>query len=55
MLMIVAPFMGLELVDPAVPLLTQLTVERLAGFTGRLCLRRLSEYDNYLEQRGSKQ
>ena len=40
MLMIIAPFMGLELVDPAVPLLAELAVEGLAGFAGRLSLRR---------------
>ena len=43
MLMIVAALMCLELVDPAVPLLAKLAVERLAGFAGRLCLYTPSE------------
>ena len=38
MLMIIAPLVCLEFVDPAVPLLAELTVERLAGFAGGLCL-----------------
>lgn len=36
--------MCLELVDPAVPLLAELTVEGLAGFAGGLCLCKQSEY-----------
>lgn len=43
MLMVIAPLMCLELVDPAVTLLAELTVERLAGFAGGLRLCRLSE------------
>ena len=43
MLMIVAPLMCLKFVDPAVPLLAELAVERLAGFAGGLCLYTLSE------------
>lgn len=43
MLMVIAPLMCLELVDPAITLLAELTVERLAGFAGGLCLCRLSE------------
>ena len=39
MLMIIAPLMSLELVDPAVPLLAELAVEGLAGFAGGLGLR----------------
>ena len=43
MLMIITPLMCLELVDPAVPFLAELTVKGLAGFAGGLCLRRPSE------------
>ena len=43
MLMIITPLVCLELVDPAVPFLAELTVKRLAGFAGGLCLRRPSE------------
>ena len=43
MLMIVASLMCLEFIDPAVPLLAELTVERLAGFAGGLCLYMVSE------------
>lgn len=43
MLMVIAPLMCLEFIDPAVPLLAELTVERLAGFAGGLCLYTLSE------------
>ena len=43
MLVIITPLMCLELVDPAVSLLAELTVERLAGFAGGLCLYTLSE------------
>ena len=39
MLMIITPFMCLELVHPAVPLLAELAEERLAGFARRLCLK----------------
>lgn len=42
-LMIIAPLMCLEFIDPAVPFLAELTVERLAGFAGGLCLYILSE------------
>ena len=38
MLMIIAPLMCFEFIDPAVPFLAELTVERLAGFAGGLCL-----------------
>lgn len=38
MLMIIAPLMCLEFIDPAVPFLAELTVERLAGFAGGLRL-----------------
>lgn len=43
MLMVIAPLMCLELVDPAITLLAELTVERLASLAGGLCLCRLSE------------
>lgn len=43
MLMVIAPLMCLELIDPAVPLLAEITVERLAGFARGLCLYMLSE------------
>ena len=43
MLMIIAPLMCLELIDSAVTFLAELTVERLAGFAGGLCLYKLSE------------
>lgn len=43
MLMIITPLMCLELVNPAVPFLAELTVKGLAGFAGGLCLRRPSE------------
>ena len=43
MLMVIAPLMCLEFVDPAVTLLAELTVKRLAGFPGGLCLHTSSE------------
>ena len=43
MLMVIAPLMCLEFIDPAVSFLAELTVERLAGFAGGLCLYLLSE------------
>lgn len=43
MLMIIAPLMCLEFIDPAVPLLAEITVERLASLAGGLCLHTLSE------------
>ena len=43
MLMVIAALMCLEFIDPAVPFLAELTVERLAGFAGGLCLCMLSE------------
>lgn len=43
MLMVIAPLMCFKLVDPAITLLAELTVERLAGFAGGLCLCRLSK------------
>ena len=43
MLVIIAPLMCLKLVDPAVPFLAELTVERLASFAGGLCLDAPSE------------
>lgn len=50
MLMIVAALMCLELVDPAVPLLAKLAVERLAGFAGGLCLYTPSETATFFAQ-----
>ena len=43
MLVIITPLMCLKFVDPAVPLLAELTIERLAGFAGGLCLYTQSE------------
>ena len=49
MLMIIAPLMCLEFIDSAIALLAELTIERLAGLAGGLCLYTLSEKGNVCE------
>ena len=52
MLMVIAPFMCLEFVDPAVTLLAEVTVKRLAGFPSGLCLHTLSERELRMVRQG---
>ena len=53
MLMIITPLMCLEFVDPAIPFLAELTVKRLAGFAGGLCLHRPSDSEMLRKDRRS--